>query len=69
GNGRGFLNAEGSHALNNFMYQISETVKDPETGVSIFKRRLAEQIVHAPSDEKKQALMKEHTLELGAMGS
>lgn len=69
GNGRGFLNAEGSHALNNFMYQISETVKDPETGVSIFKRRLAEQIVHASSDEKKQALMKEHTLELGAMGS
>lgn len=69
GNGRGFLNAEGSHALNNFMYQISETVKDPETGVSIFKRRLAEQMVHAATDEKKQALMKEHTLELGAMGS
>lgn len=69
GNGRGFLNAEGSHALNHFMYQISETVKDPETGVSIFKRRIAEQMVHATSDEKKQALMNQHTLELGAMGS
>ncbi|THD59384.1 transferrin receptor-like dimerization domain-containing protein, partial [Phenylobacterium sp.] len=41
GNGRGFFRAEGSHAFQHFVNQISADVKDPETGVSVRDRARA----------------------------
>ena len=38
GNGRGFFRAEGSHAFQHFVNQVSADVKDPETGVSVRDR-------------------------------
>ncbi|MDB5497973.1 MAG: folate hydrolase [Phenylobacterium sp.] len=38
GNGRGFFGAEGSHAFQHFVNQVSADVKDPETGVSVRDR-------------------------------
>jgi len=69
GNGRGFLNAEGSHALQNMMYEISKDVKDPQTGVSVFDRLRASKIVKAASAKAKKEVMDKKGLELGAMGS
>jgi N-acetylated-alpha-linked acidic dipeptidase len=40
-NGRGFLAAEGSHALQHFASEAARDVKDPETGVSVLARAVA----------------------------
>ena len=41
GNGRGFFRAEGSHAFQHFVNQVSADVKDPETGISVRDRARA----------------------------
>jgi N-acetylated-alpha-linked acidic dipeptidase len=41
GNGRGFFRAEGSHAFQHFVNEVSADVKDPETGVSVRERARA----------------------------
>ena len=45
GNGRGFLGADGNHALQNFVAKVASDVKDPQTGVSVDQRRRAEAMV------------------------
>jgi len=40
-NGRGFFRAEGSHAFQHFINEVSGDVKDPETGVSVRDRARA----------------------------
>ena len=45
GNGRGFFRAEGSHAFQHFVNQVSADVKDPETGVSVRDRARARMAV------------------------
>src|SRR5882757_1581738 len=46
-NGRGFLQAEGSHALQHFVSEVARDVKDPETGASVLTRALAHRRVSA----------------------
>jgi len=46
-NGRGFLQAEGSHALQHFLSEVARDVKDPETGTSVLARALAHRRVSA----------------------
>ena len=38
-NGRGFLYAEGSHALEPLMDEIAKDVMDPQTNVSVFESK------------------------------
>eukprot|EP01132_Coremiostelium_polycephalum_P014987 gene14987-18148_t len=47
GNGRGFLEAGGSHALSNLVAEVAKDVKDPQTGVSIYERKRAGEIAKA----------------------
>lgn len=68
-NERGFFYAEGSHALEPLMDEISKTVMDPETNVSVFDRRKAHDAIEAATTEAKQKIMDEKELKLGAMGS
>lgn len=68
-NARGFLRAEGSHALQHFVSEAARDVKDPETQVSVLTRALAARRVAAfesPGSEGKAAGM---DLTLGALGS
>src|ERR1700678_290072 len=44
-NGRGFLQAEGSHAVQHFLSEVARDVKDPETGATVLARALAERRV------------------------
>lgn len=44
-NGRGFLGAGGSHILEQFFDQIPRAVTDPQTGVSLFDRNKARDLV------------------------
>jgi N-acetylated-alpha-linked acidic dipeptidase len=71
-NGRGFLQAEGSHAVQHFLSEVARDVKDPETGATVLARSLAERRVS--SIEPARAESAAHTsangdLQLGALGS
>ena len=68
-NERGFLFAEGSHALEPLMDEIAKTVMDPHTNVSIFERRKANDAISATNTAAKEKILNEKELKLGAMGS
>ncbi len=44
-NGRGFLNAGGSHSLQQMVGEVANVVKDPQTGVSVGQRKKALNLV------------------------
>lgn len=69
GNGRGFLGAGGSHALQPMMDEISKSVIDPQTNVSVFERWRAERAVNASSTKAKKDALETKSLELSALGS
>lgn len=69
GNGRGFLSAGGSHALEPFMDEIAKQVIDPQTKVSIFERARDHEAITAKSQESKRKAWDEKELKLGALGS
>lgn len=68
-NGRGFLFAEGSHALEPFMTEISKSVIDPQTDVSVFERRKAFFALMQNNAEQKENILNASEMKLGAMGS
>ncbi|MDE3235081.1 MAG: M28 family peptidase [Bacteroidota bacterium] len=69
GNGRGFLEAEGSHALETMMGEITKDVTDPQTNISVFDRLKARETTTASTSKTKKELFGKNTLSLGAMGS
>jgi N-acetylated-alpha-linked acidic dipeptidase len=69
GNGRGFLGAEGSHALETLIYEVSKDVKDPQTGVSVYDRLKAQQAVNAKTIAAKKEIINKKGFKLEAMGS
>ena len=69
GNGRGFLGVEGSHALTNFITEVSKGVVDPETGVSVFDRQKARRATEATTSQSKKEIYQSKEYPLGAMGS
>jgi N-acetylated-alpha-linked acidic dipeptidase len=70
GNGRGFLGAEGSHALEPFMNEVARDVTDPETHISIAERKHARELVTAAEgNHLKKDLFQKKTFTIGALGS
>ena len=68
GNGRGFLNMSGSHSLEGFINAVARDVQDPETNLTVWKRRQARIIARGTADERKDA-RERHDLRIGALGS
>jgi len=75
-NDRGFLGAESSYSMESLINQAAADVKDPETGVSVLDRDLAELQVRAlepgaPNRVKDEAKLarEEGALPIGDMGS
>ncbi len=75
-NGRGFLNAGGSHSLQHLVNEVAAGVTDPETKVSVQQRMRAEMLVKgAAKDAKSKAkedadiAAKGGDLPIGALGS
>lgn len=68
-NERGYLYAEGSHALEPLMDGIAKTVIDPQTNVSLFDRRQANRLVNTTNTDARKKIMDEKEMKLGAMGS
>lgn len=69
GNGRGFLQAGGSHALEPLMDDIAKVVIDPQTKVSIFERRKALDIIKGATPVARKELLQKKALTLNALGS
>jgi len=70
-NGRGFLQAEGSHAVQHFLSEVARDVKDPETGVSVLARAIAERRVSSLDSPRGESAAHAAAgdLQLGALGS
>jgi N-acetylated-alpha-linked acidic dipeptidase len=69
GSGRGFLGAGGSHALEPLMDEISKDVIDPQTKVTVFERKKAQEVVNAATTKAKKDAFNKNSLTLGALGS
>ncbi|HYK46377.1 MAG TPA: transferrin receptor-like dimerization domain-containing protein [Parafilimonas sp.] len=68
-NGRGFLGAGGSHALQPLVDEISKTVTDPQTNVSVYERWKADKATNAATAKAKKDALQANTLDLRALGS
>lgn len=68
-NGRGFLFAQGSHALEPFMDEIAKQVIDPQTHVSVFERNRDHETISMKNPESRRRSWEEKELKLDAMGS
>src|SRR5262245_1576175 len=63
-NGRGFLYAAGSHALEKFINGVAKDIEDPETRVSVWRRSQAGRIALGDADARSQ-----EDLRIDALGS
>src|ERR1035437_3464627 len=67
--GRGFLDAGGSHALETLVDEVAKDVTDPQTKVSVYERKKAQEVVNAATTKGKKDAFNKNTLTLGALGS
>jgi N-acetylated-alpha-linked acidic dipeptidase len=67
-NGRGFLGVSGSHTLEKFINGVARDIEDPETKLSVWKRRQLQQIADASADDRGKLRSSQH-LPIGALGS
>ncbi|QEC75025.1 transferrin receptor-like dimerization domain-containing protein [Mucilaginibacter ginsenosidivorax] len=68
-NGRGFLGAGGSQALESFIDEITNGITDPQTKVSVFDRKKAMELVNAKSTGDKKEILERKGEKLEALGS
>ena len=67
-NGRGFLRAGGSHALERLIGEVAEAVIDPQTGVSVGERLRSAIIVNGRPEDSKR-MLEGGALRIAALGS
>ena len=68
GNGRGFLGAQGSHTLENFMNGVMKDIPDPETKLTVWKRSQLRDLEHANADRQRE-LRTRPDIRIDALGS
>ena len=68
GNDRGFLGMSGSHGLERFINDVARDITDPETKLSVWKRRQAQLIARGSATDRTDARGRED-LRIGALGS
>src|SRR4029078_13397678 len=68
GNGRGFFRAEGSHSLENFVNNVIKDIDDPETKMTVWKRRRLVDISRATA-VKRGEIRSRPDLRMPALGS
>jgi N-acetylated-alpha-linked acidic dipeptidase len=69
GNGRGYLNIEGSHTLEKFSNEIAREITDPETKLTAWKRQQLREIANAKTTEQREEIRKRADLRIPALGS
>lgn len=68
-NGRGYLQAEGSHSLESLVNRVADDIQDPEKQISVGKRMRDARLVRAQNAEERQKLESEKNLTIGDLGS
>jgi N-acetylated-alpha-linked acidic dipeptidase len=68
GNGRGFLNAGGSHALEAVVNDVARNVEDPQTRISVWKRKQALEIRRGSTAVRNEVRTRPD-LRIAALGS
>ncbi|MGB6484268.1 MAG: transferrin receptor-like dimerization domain-containing protein, partial [Candidatus Acidiferrales bacterium] len=68
-NGRGYLEAEGSHSLESLVNNVAGDIQDPEKGISVGKRMRLARMARAENPEERQKLESEKNFVLGDLGS
>ena len=68
-NGRGFLDAAGSHTLEKLVTQVARDVPDPQRGVSVLERLKAHDLANTKEPEKLKELRDRDLIRLDALGS
>ena len=68
-NGRGFLDAGGSHTLERLVTQVARDVTDPERNVSVLERKRARDLADEKEIEKRKELRDQELIRLDALGS
>ena len=68
GNGRGFLNAGGSHALESLVNAVAKEIEDPDSKGSVWKRMQAKAIAIGPAAQRNEARTRSD-LRISALGS
>jgi len=68
-NGRGYLRIRGSHTLEKFINDVSRDIEDPETKLSVWKRRQLRSIANASSAEERARLRSNKNMRIEALGS
>jgi N-acetylated-alpha-linked acidic dipeptidase len=68
GNGRGYFRAEGSHSLENFVNDVAKDIRDPETGMTVWKRVRLVDISRAKGAERSE-IRSRPDLRIPALGS
>src|SRR5262249_16379057 len=66
--GGGYFGAEGSHSLEKFINDVARDVQDPETKLSIWKRRQLAQIRHSDDAARRDEARSRPDLRIGSMG-
>ncbi|MBC7930850.1 MAG: M28 family peptidase, partial [Rubrivivax sp.] len=67
-NGRGFLEAGGSHTLEKFMNEVARDVVDPQKKISVQERDRAQRIIYGDAGERREARDRSD-LRISALGS
>jgi N-acetylated-alpha-linked acidic dipeptidase len=67
GNSRGYIGLGGSHSLENFMSEVTRDIEDPETKMTVMKRRHLQDIRTMP--DKRAEARSRADLRIGALGS
>ncbi len=68
GNGRGFITMQGTHMLERFLNGVARDITDPETSISVLKRREAYAIARGTADERKD-VRERADFRINALGS
>jgi N-acetylated-alpha-linked acidic dipeptidase len=68
-NGRGYLEAGGSHGLERLVLEAAGEVEDPEAKISVAKRWRARRIADAKTPDERKEARERATIRLDALGS
>ncbi|MGH7548487.1 MAG: transferrin receptor-like dimerization domain-containing protein [Gemmatimonadales bacterium] len=68
-NGRGYLFVGGSHSLEKFINAVARDIEDPQTKLSVWKRRQLRTIRDAASQEARDEARRRADLRIAALGS
>lgn len=68
-NMRGYLYMAGSHILEKFINSVAKDIVDPETQLSVWKRRQLLEIANSDDEEERNQLRQNPEIKVGALGS